>query len=375
MGISQQIEAVYQRALLLRKRVTTAPIQPDLVNEALRELYFVLEELQATDDELQQQNQNLLDAQQQIEVERQRYRTLFELAPDGYLVTDQRGLIHHANRAAATLFGVDPAYLIHKPLLVMVEPDDRAKISARLAQGQNPQTCDLELARRDLPPLSVAATTAIISDTEGKGGAILWSLRDISQRKQAEALIHHQAFYDALTGLPNRVLFDDRLPQALALAHRQQGQLAVVFLDLDQFKIVNDRLGHRVGDGVLQEIGKRLQNCLRSQDTVARWGGDEFTLLLTSVESPEAVALTCDRIIAGLEPPFTIGGHTLRVSLSFGVALFPQDSDDPETLLRYADMALYRAKTQTCGYWFYNTDIELEGSRDRHRTQIDGDLQ
>lgn len=373
MGISQQIEAVYQRALLLRKRATTLPIQPDLLDDALRELYFVLEELQAVDEELQQQNRSLIDAQQQLEVERQRYRTLFELAPDGYLVTDQRGIIHHANRTAAALFDVAPAYLIHKPLVVLVEPDHRAKISARLALPQGTKSFDIELTRRHLEPLAVAITTATINNAQGQGEAILWSLRDITQRKQAEAVIHHKAFYDALTGLPNRILFDDRLPLALAQAQRQQDQLAIVFLDLDRFKRVNDVLGHRVGDDVLREIGVRLQSCLRAQDTVARWGGDEFTLILPSVESPEAVALTCDRITTSLEPPFSINDHTLRVSLSFGIALFPQDSDDPETLLRYADMALYQAKTQDCGYWFYNAEVGLEGSRDRHRTQIDSD--
>ncbi|WP_017299187.1 diguanylate cyclase domain-containing protein [Nodosilinea nodulosa] len=375
MGISQQIEAVYQRALLLRQRATALPVQPDLLNEALRELYFVLEELQAADTELQRQNQSLIDAQQQIEVERQRYHTLFELAPDGYLVTDRRGNIHHANRAAAALFDVDPAYLVHKPLVVLVEPDDRAKVSARLALPQGTEPFDIELNRRQLPPLAVAVTTAAVGNAQGQSEAMLWSLRDITQRQQAEAVIRHQAFYDALTGLPNRMLFDDRLPLALAQAQRQQDQLAVVFLDLDRFKMVNDVLGHRVGDEVLREVGTRLQSCLRSQDTVARWGGDEFTLILPSVESPEAVALTCDRIIASLEPAFTLREHTLQISISFGIALFPQDSDDPETLLRYADIALYQAKTQNCGYWFYNASVGLAGSRDRRRTRLDGELQ
>ena len=130
MGISQQIEAVYQRALLLRERATALPIQPALLDDALRELYFVLEELQATDLELQQQNQSLLEAQQQLDLERQRYRTLFELAPDGYLVTDRQGKIFHANQAAATLLAVPQANLVDKPLIVFVDPADRPQFLA-----------------------------------------------------------------------------------------------------------------------------------------------------------------------------------------------------------------------------------------------------
>jgi diguanylate cyclase (GGDEF)-like protein len=206
--------------------------------------------------------------------------------------------------------------------------------------------------------------------THGSLGSWLWLLRDITQQKQAAAIIHHQAFYDALTELPNRALFDDRLPQSLGHARRRQDQLAVVFLDLDRFKLINDTLGHGLGDAVLREVSQRLQGCLRSQDTFARWGGDEFTLILHPVESAESVAHTCDRLIASLEPPMVINGHTLQVSVSFGIALFPQDSDDPETLVRYADLALYQAKTQDCGYWFYNAGITLHGRGDRHRTQL-----
>lgn len=125
MSISQQIEAVYQRALLLRQQATTSPVEPTLLDEALRELYFVLEELQAADSDRQVQNQRLLDTQQQLDSERQRYRTLFELAPDGYLVTDCHGKIHQANLAAAALLAVPLAHLVNKPLMVFVEPADR----------------------------------------------------------------------------------------------------------------------------------------------------------------------------------------------------------------------------------------------------------
>jgi diguanylate cyclase (GGDEF)-like protein/PAS domain S-box-containing protein len=373
MGISQQIEAVYQRALVLRQRATTTPIDPELISAALKELYFVLEELQTADEDIQRQNTKLLAAQQQLEIERQRYRALFELAPDGYLVTDRQGIIHHANQAAADLLAVPQASLMHKPLVVFVEPDDRTQLLAQLTQVQSFETWDMQVSRRHQPPLTVAAAITVIGDAADQNNAMLWSLRDITRQKQAEATIHHQAFYDALTRLPNRTLFDNRLPIALTDAVRHQEQLAVIFLDLDRFKQVNDALGHHLGDRVMQLVGQRLHDCLREQDTIARWGGDEFTLVLPSVESPEAVAQTCDRLMASLETPFTLEGYTLWVSLSFGIAMFPQDSDDPDTLVHYADLALHQAKSRDCGYWFYQPAIALTGTRDRHHTKLEQD--
>jgi PAS domain S-box-containing protein len=186
LGISQQIEAVYQRALVLRQRATASPAAPALLDEALRELYFVLEELQAIDSDLQQQNQHLIDAQQQLEVERQRYRTLFELAPDGYLVTDRQGKIHHANQVAAALFAAPQANLVGKPLVALVAPSDRSAVWAQLVHPAGQQDWEISLPRRGQPAVLVAISTAAIAGAQGQGLAILWSLRDISQRKQME---------------------------------------------------------------------------------------------------------------------------------------------------------------------------------------------
>lgn len=291
---------------------------------------------------------------------------------------DRQGLIQSANRAMATLLKVPQARLQNKPLALFIAPSDRQKFYQKLRQlgalaaGAEPlpSTWQVQLCPRHSPTLVVSITLSAMPGRDGTMVSWLWLLRDITQQKQTEALIHRQAFYDALTGLPNRALFDDRLPQALNRARRRQDQLAVVFLDLDRFKLINDTLGHSLGDAVLQEVATRLKGCLRSQDTIARWGGDEFTLILHPVESAATVAQTCDRILASLKPPLVINDHHLQVSLSFGIALFPQDSDDPETLVRYADIALYQAKTQDCGYRFYNADINLQGQGDRLRTQL-----
>lgn len=180
MGISQQVEAVYQHALLLRERAIASPAEPALLEEALRELYFVLEELQAVDSDLQLQNQRLVDAQQQIEVERQRYQALFELAPDGYLVTDCQGIIYHANKAAAALFAVPQANLLRKPLVVFVEASDRPQFQLRLTQPKNAQTWKMSISQRFGPSVKVAIATATIQGEQGQGTAILWSLRPVS---------------------------------------------------------------------------------------------------------------------------------------------------------------------------------------------------
>ncbi|PZO42543.1 MAG: hypothetical protein DCF17_08315 [Shackletoniella antarctica] len=200
MGISQQIEAVYQRALLLRQRATTSPVEPALLDEALRELYFVLEELQATDSDLQTQNQRLLDTQQQLDSERQRYRTLFELAPDGYLVTDCQGKIHKANLAAAALFAVPQVNLVNKPLIVFVEPADRPQFQARLANPEGLPDWEMMITQRQASSRAVAIATATIKGTRGQKTAILWSLRDIGRHKQMV-----QALNTAQTDLEHQI--------------------------------------------------------------------------------------------------------------------------------------------------------------------------
>lgn len=190
MGISQQIEAVYQRALLLRQQDTSSPIEPALLDAALRELYFVLEELQATDSDLQAQNQRLLDTQQQLDLERQRYRTLFELAPDGYLVTDCHGKIHQANLAAAALFGVPLGNLVDKPLMVFVEPADRQQFQTRLANPEGVHDWEIMITQRHQPFKTVTVATATIKGIRGQKAAILWSLRDIGVQKQTMQALH-----------------------------------------------------------------------------------------------------------------------------------------------------------------------------------------
>jgi diguanylate cyclase (GGDEF)-like protein len=173
--------------------------------------------------------------------------------------------------------------------------------------------------------------------------AMAASISAALQRQDKEEIIRHQAFHDALTDLPNRILFNDRLKLALAAAHRSQQTVAVMFLDLDRFKVINDSLGHSIGDELLQDVANRLKLCLREGDTVARWGGDEFTLLLPQAQSMDDTTLTAYRILDALKQPFTIREQELHITASIGIALSTAD-DDAEILLQNADVALYRSK-------------------------------
>jgi diguanylate cyclase (GGDEF)-like protein/PAS domain S-box-containing protein len=182
------------------------------------------------------------------------------------------------------------------------------------------------------------------SDANGKIVGVIGLIRDITERKTAEQQIEYQAYHDALTGLANRRLFQEHLSLALALAQRRHALVGVLFLDLDHFKLINDSLGHTVGDALLKQVGKRLRAAVREGDTVARVGGDEFTIVLQEIARPDDAASVAKKVLRNIAEPIEVNGHKLYVTTSIGVTVYPQDGEDPETLLRNADTAMYRAK-------------------------------
>jgi diguanylate cyclase (GGDEF)-like protein/PAS domain S-box-containing protein len=185
-----------------------------------------------------------------------------------------------------------------------------------------------------------------ISLTAIEGGGMVCVVRDVTERTYAEEQIKHLAYHDALTGLPNRLLFKDRLTVALSHAQRDQGRLAVLFLDLDRFKVINDSLGHNVGDQLLQAVAARVASCVRESDTVARLGGDEFTLLLPTLARSEDAAVVAGKILEAVRYPFHIEGREFFISTSIGISLFPEDGTDAVTLIKNADTAMYQAKEE-----------------------------
>ncbi len=188
-------------------------------------------------------------------------------------------------------------------------------------------------------------------------------LFDVTGRKEVEKTLAYQAYHDTLTDLPNRDWFDEQLDGAVARAQRQDSLLAVMFLDLDCFKNINDTLGHSVGNQLLQRFGQRLNGCVRSGDLVARWGGDEFTLLLTDISSAEDSINLAQRILSELKHPFEVAGHQLYAKCSIGIAIYPQDGTDRETLMKNADAALYRAKERGRNHYrFYSSTMTSKAS-------------
>jgi diguanylate cyclase (GGDEF)-like protein len=188
--------------------------------------------------------------------------------------------------------------------------------------------------------------------------------RDITERKRMEQQLKDMATHDALTGLPNRRLFNDRLHMVLAQAQRNHRTLAVVLLDLDRFKDINDMLGHNVGDQLLEAVGKRLTSLMRKSDTVARWGGDEFILVLPEIARAEDAGRVAQRILEAFRKPFVLGGHWLHITASIGIATYPNDGEDADTLIKNADTAMYRAKEQgRNSYQLWPTEQEALAKR------------
>jgi diguanylate cyclase (GGDEF)-like protein/PAS domain S-box-containing protein len=195
---------------------------------------------------------------------------------------------------------------------------------------------------------------------------------EVAERQQAEGRVMHLANHDALTGLPNRRLLHDRLGQALAMAHREHHHVAVLFMDLDRFKTINDSLGHMMGDALLQTVARRLQLALREGDTVSRLGGDEFVVVLPSLEHPGAAEKVALKLVDALTPPFDLDGQELRVSASIGISLFPEDGRDTETLLRNADSAMYHAKEMgRNNYQFFLEQMNVAAAE---RLRLENDL-
>jgi diguanylate cyclase (GGDEF)-like protein len=202
----------------------------------------------------------------------------------------------------------------------------------------------LEFYRRDRSKKWVLANIRAVRDSQGEMVLIEGTIEDITDRKQAEAKVQFLAYYDALTGLPNRTLLQDRMQAALANARRRNEKLSLLFLDLDRFKIINDSLGHSFGDLLLREVAERLKKWARAQDTVARIGGDEFLIALTGIRDIPDVAVAAERIMDAMSREFVIQGRRFNVSCSIGISMFPEHGEDSETLIKNADAAMYCAK-------------------------------
>jgi diguanylate cyclase (GGDEF)-like protein/PAS domain S-box-containing protein len=300
--------------------------------------------------------------------EEKRDQTTLDCIADAVICTDMSGNITFFNPIAGEMMGwrlkdavgrhLTEAFRIVDATSRKAIVDPMAKAASEDQTGKLPSNC--VLIHRDGHELFIEDSVAPIHDRQGKVTGAVIVFRDVSVARAQAKQITRLAQHDSLTGLPNRLLFCDRVGQALSLARRHGGGAAVLFLDLDSFKRINDSLGHAAGDEFLKSMAKRLLNCVRTSDTVSRQGGDEFLVLLQDVQEPEDAAATARRVLQAVAEVHLADHCELHVTASIGVSVYPDDGLDVDTLIKNADIAMYQAKKNgRQNYQFFRQDMNV----------------
>lgn len=279
---------------------------------------------------------------------------VFEAAGEGILVTDASNRIVTVNPAFTAITGYTASEAIGKtPALLASGQHDAVFYQTMWQHLEADHRWEGEIVNRhkDGSTFVEWLKISLIPESLRQPRRYVGLFSDVTEKKRQEERVWRQANYDALTGLPNRQLLEDRLERAMAQAHRRHAQVALLFIDLDRFKPVNDTFGHAVGDELLRQVGRRLENMLRDEDTVARLGGDEFVVVLPDLRTAEAPDRAAEKTVAVLSEPFRVGEHILDISCSVGIALFPRDADNAAALIERADVAMYAAKEAGRATW------------------------
>ncbi len=322
----------------------------------MRPVSELLHELQVNQIELEMQNENLRQSQFELERSRDRYMDFYDIAPVGYLTLNEAGLILEINLTGAGLLGQDRHKLLYRRLtpFVAIDYHDRwLRHFMNVLSSDEALACDMALQRDDGSRF-FARMDCLRQHKAGRDAEVRIVMTDITQRIKNEEEIRKLAFYDALTQLPNRRLLNDRLDHAMAASRRSGHYGALMFIDLDNFKPLNDRYGHDMGDLLLMEAARRITRCLREMDTVARFGGDEFVVLLGELDTEKSASLVqagavAEKIRTSLAEVYQLQSHgSLDIehhcTSSIGVVLFINHQDAAEDILKWADMAMYQAK-------------------------------
>ncbi len=345
---------IKERTLAEKKLEEAHEVLEMRVEERTKELTLEIAERKKAEDEIR----SMII---QISENEKRLRTITDSAADAIIQIDAMGRVVFWNKAAEKIFEYTAEEIAGKELSDFIVPEEhmdkhRNGLKKFRESGEGPlmnQTHELPAVRKDGTefPIEMAISAVRLGEEWHAVGV----LRDISERKKMEEAIRQMAYYDSLTGLPNRLLFRERLDQLLLREKWKKRSAAVLFLDLDRFKTINDSLGHTFGDELLKVVAIRLEKCLREGDTVARLkegdtvarlGGDEFTILLQDLAKTDDISLVLEKILNAIKQPIEINGQEVFISASIGVSVFPDDGEDSDTLLKNADIAMYRAKSE-----------------------------
>ena len=276
----------------------------------------------------------------------ERYRRMIDSASDGIWLLDENARTIYVNPRMTEMLGYSAKEMLGLPIFEFMDP--RARMEAELSFKRHrlgvQEQHDLRLRCKDGSDLWTIFSANLLTDENGQRLGSLGMVTDITGRKAAETRLRRKAQRDVLTGLPNRILLIDRLNQAVSQARRTRKMVAVLFLDLDSFKPINDTLGHKTGDLVLQEVGQRLRSRVRQLDTVARYGGDEFVIVLQELDDLQEAAGIAANLVQLLKQPFEVEGNLCKIGVSIGISVYPADGEKADVLLKKADEAMYLAK-------------------------------
>ncbi|HZX62622.1 MAG TPA: EAL domain-containing protein [Bacteroidales bacterium] len=306
------------------------------------------------------QREVMLEAIRQGE---EKYRTILESIQEGYFEVDLNGKFTFCNNSMSRLTGCSKEELLGMNHKQFTNEETAKEVFQAFnnvyTTGEPSKGFDWQIIRKDGGEGFIEASVTLQKDSSGKPTGFKGMIRDITERKRTEQQINYMATHDVLTGLPNRLMFNQLLNQAIRSAQRHKRQLAIFFIDLDRFKIINDSLGHEAGDRLLKEMAKRFKKSLRADDVVGRLGGDEFVILIEEVDELSQVALVAHKILTTTIQPMNLQGEECRVTASIGISIYPGNGTDEQTLIKNADMAMYFAKEEgRNNYQFYSKDIQ-----------------
>ncbi len=348
-----------------------------LISDLERELGETRKRLDVTDrklksagDALERSSEQLRDSQQvtrntldALKSSLDREKLALAFAEIGTCEFDVGTSIVRASEMSLRLFGIrnDQPDVPLDRLLQVLHPEDRPRFSQALEQclhGTGNLDIEYRVAWPDGTFRWLRTKGDALLDLDGDPIKVLWVTEDVSQRKDMDARVRFLAHHDLLTGLPNRTLFQDRLQQALAAAKRMESRVALLFIDLDRFKYVNDSFGHRAGDILLQTVAARLRGCVRETDTVCRHAGDEYLIVLSALRDPTEAALVASKVLATFEQAFDLDGQEIQISASVGISVYPDDGQTTEDLIRNADAAMYHSKKNGRNrYEFFTSEL------------------